>query len=111
MEDCCNNERKARADDPTVHHMACDAKRIPGDGEDPVVQTCDGYLVEHEDDLVHDIGPVEPFSSGHSSVGFKSAPVSAVTVHNSYAYNISLTEEYHRYVPLRTLTFGQGQQA
>lgn len=46
--------------------MAGISKRGTGDSKDPIVETSDRNLVEREDDLIHDVGPVEPFPREHT---------------------------------------------
>lgn len=64
--------------------MADDAERVAGDRKDPVVKAGDRDLVEHEHNLVHDIGAIEPSASGHARVGLKRVPMSTVTIYDSW---------------------------
>lgn len=62
--------------------MTRNAELVTGNGKDPVVKTCDRDLVEHENDLVHDMGAIEPFSCSHASSMVERIPASTVSVHN-----------------------------
>lgn len=84
MKDCRNDEGETGSHDPSVHDMAGDTKGVAGDRKDPVVQTSDRDLVEHENDLVHDVGTVEPLAGGYARVGLKRLPMSTVTVYDSW---------------------------
>lgn len=66
LEDCCNDESETGYDYPCIHHMAGISKRGTGDSKDPIVETSDRNLVEREDDLIHDVGSVEPFPREHT---------------------------------------------
>jgi hypothetical protein len=83
LEDSRNDESETGSHDPGVHKMTGDAERIAGHRENSVVQTGDGNLVEHKNDLVHDVGTVEPLAGGHTRVGLKGVPMSTIAVHNS----------------------------
>lgn len=37
LENCCDDEGKARANNPGIHYVAGDTEGVPGDGENPVV--------------------------------------------------------------------------
>lgn len=62
--------------------MTGNPKLVSRDGEDPVVETCDRDLVEHENDFVDNVGAIEPLACSHAGARVEGIPASTVTVHN-----------------------------
>lgn len=84
LKNCRNYKSETGGNDPDVHYMAGDAERVVGDGKDSIIQACDRDLVEHKDDLIHDVGAIEPLARNHTGIGIESFPVSTITVHDSW---------------------------